>query len=94
MSDQQIAAGAWTPWHFELSADAHKVFHEVTGHLIGVKYSALAFATQVVAGLNYSFLAKARVVHPGAPERVVVIRAYVPAGGGEAHVTSINDIQP
>lgn len=89
------AAGGWTPFSFELNADAKNVFSEATGSLLGVKYTAFAVATQVVAGVNYSFLAQAQVVAPNAPLRVVKLHVYQPLPGqGSPHVTQIVEITP
>ncbi|AVS61071.1 hypothetical protein C8241_04505 [Paracidovorax avenae] len=84
--------GAWTPFNFDLTADAKQVLEEATP--LGVKYTPLAFATQVVAGTNYSYLSKAEtVVVPEAALRVVVIRVHKPLSG-KPYVTSIVEVNP
>jgi len=88
-------AGGWTPFSFELNTEAKTVFNEAVGSLLGVKYTPFAVATQVVAGVNYSFLSQAQVVAPGAPLRVVKIHVYQPLPGqGAPHVTQIIEITP
>jgi len=86
--------GAWSNWQFELDEATRKLFDEIVPP-VGVGYQALAVATQVVAGMNYCFLAKARVVYPMAPERAVLVYAFKPLPGqGEPHMTGLRDIRP
>jgi len=87
-------AGGWSNFNFTLTPAAEHVFHEVTGRLLGVKYTPLAFATQVVAGTHYSFLAESQVVVPNAPEGVVVIHVFQPLGGGTPYITKITEVPP
>lgn len=87
--------GGWTPFSFELNQEVKKVFEEAVQGLLGVKYTPFAVATQVVAGLNYSFLSQAQVVSPTAPLRVVKLHIYQPLPGqGNPHVTQIIEITP
>ncbi len=83
--------GGWTPYSTPLSADAKKVFDSVIKGLIGVNYSPLAVATQVVSGTNYRFFANSQVVYPGALNEAVIIQIYQPLQG-EAHITSIKKV--
>ncbi|MDT0137677.1 MULTISPECIES: hypothetical protein [Pseudomonadota] len=85
--------GGWTPFHFDLTPEAKKVFEATAGKLIGVKYTALAFATQVVNGTNYSFLAKGQPVAPQAAQRVVKIHAHQPPSG-DPHLDQIITVTP
>lgn len=86
--------GAWTAFNFELTAEAKKIFAEAVT-LVGVSYTPFAFATQVVAGHNYSFLSKAQPVVPDAPLSVVKIHIYQPLPGqGKPHITQIIQINP
>lgn len=92
MSD--TLAGGWTGFNFELTAEAKKVFAEAV-NLVGVKYTPLAFATQVVAGTNYCYLSQAQTVVPNAPVRVVKLYIYQPLPGqGQPHITQIVDVTP
>ena len=87
--------GGWTSWNFTLSHEAMQVFKEATRGLLGVSYTPLAFASQVVAGLNYSFLCKATAVVPDPPTRVVKMHLFQPLpGGGTPQITQIIDITP
>jgi hypothetical protein len=88
-------AGGWTGWNFEIPAKDKTVFAEAVAGLKGVKYTPLAVATQVVAGINYAFLSEGVVVHPNAKTNVFVIRIYAPLPGhGEPHVTGITPVEP
>ncbi|WCM92394.1 hypothetical protein M5C99_18860 [Acidovorax sp. NCPPB 2350] len=91
MSNNSIPGG-WTAFNFDLTPEAKKVFTEAV-NLVGVTYTPFAFATQVVAGTNYSFLAKAQTVVPNAQTRVVKLHIYQPLQG-QPHITQIIDIQP
>jgi hypothetical protein len=58
-------AGGWSPFN-ELKAEDKEVFAKGIEGFVGVKYSPLVVATQVVAGQNYAFFCNAEVVYPGA----------------------------
>ena len=83
--------GGWTSYSTPLSADAKKVLDSVIKGLIGVNYSPLAVATQIVSGTNYRFFANSQVVYPGALNEAVIIQVYQPLQG-EAHITSIKKV--
>ncbi|MDA8454398.1 hypothetical protein M4R22_06475 [Acidovorax sp. GBBC 3334] len=84
--------GGWTAFNFDLTPEAQKVFKEAV-NLVGATYTPFAFATQVVAGTNYSFLSKVQAVVPNAQLRVVKVHIYQPPQG-QPHITQIIDIQP
>jgi hypothetical protein len=87
--------GGWSDFNFTITPEAKGVFDQVTTHLLGVKYTALAFATQVVNGLNYCFLCEGEVVAPGQPEFAALIYVYVPSGERpQPHITHITRINP
>jgi hypothetical protein len=73
--------GGWTEYGSKISADAMLAFKEALGGLIGVNYTPLAVASQVVSGINYRFLADAQVVYPDAPHYAAFIQIYKPIGG-------------
>jgi hypothetical protein len=85
--------GGWTDWSFDLTEEAKKVFKEAL-HVVGVKYTPLAFATQVVAGENYCFLCQQKAVYPNAPDHVVLVYIYQPLGGHSPYITHITKITP
>lgn len=86
-------AGGWTTFSFTLTDKAKKVFVQALQGFVGVGYTPLAFATQVVAGANWCFLAKGAVVYPGGPELAALIYIYEPLEG-TPHITEITQIKP
>ena len=91
----QVMTGGWSNFNFELGADSRKLFDDCTSKLLGVQYRPIAYATQIVAGTNYSYLAEARVVAPQASTRAVKVHIFQPLPGqGESHITQIIDIVP
>jgi hypothetical protein len=88
-----IAPGAWTDWSFEITGDAKKVFDAALKNFTGVGYTPLAFATQLVAGTNYCFLCKGKVVYPNSPDLVAKVYIYQPLKG-DPHITEILRIYP
>ena len=93
MSSASDRVGGWSDFNFTVSPEARKVFDQTMKHLVGVKYTALAFATQVVSGLNYCFLCEGQVVTPGQPEFAALIYVYAPLKG-DPHITRIERINP
>jgi len=85
--------GGWSAWSFDITREAQKVFDEALAGLVGVDYSPLAFATQVVAGTNYCFLCKAKGVYPGAEAYPALVYIYQPLSGAP-HITSITEVKP
>ena len=75
------AVGAWSAWNFTLSAEATKVFNAATSGILGVSYSAVAFASQVVAGTNYSFLCWAKSATNPAMVYPVQMHVFAPLQG-------------
>lgn len=87
--------GGYSEWSFDLTPEAMDVFNEALQGLVGVNYEPFAFATQVVAGTNYSFLAKARPVVPDPPLGVAKIHIFAPLPGqGSPKLGDIHDIHP
>ncbi|MDX2000376.1 MAG: hypothetical protein SF066_21860 [Thermoanaerobaculia bacterium] len=85
--------GVWSHWQFPLDKSAQTVFEKVQNHLLGVRYTPWAVATQVVNGMNYAFVCGAQAVAPDTSKSVVLLEAYVPPGG-EPHVPRITRINP
>lgn len=88
-------AGGWTNFNFDLTNEAKAVFAEALEGFVGQKFTPFAFATQVVAGTNYSFLCEAQLVVPDAPTRATKVHVFQPLPGqGTARITQIIDIAP
>lgn len=83
--------GGWTPYTTPLAAEAKEVFASVTKGLVGVHYTPLAVASQVVAGTNYRFFCNAKGVYPNALNEAVIIQVYQPLKDA-AHITSIKKV--
>ncbi len=47
--------GAWTEYSNSITPEAKKVFEKAFENWVGARFEAVAFATQVVSGINYSF---------------------------------------
>jgi hypothetical protein len=75
-----IKVGGFTPFA-KPDDNARAVFKEAFAHLIGADYEPLLAATQVVAGLNYIFVANAKPVAPGALAHPALVRVYKPLKG-------------
>jgi hypothetical protein len=86
------SVGGWSTYNSEITDEATEVFETVTQGLVGVSYEPVAFATQVVAGTNYSFFCNAKAVVPSAPNKAVLIDIYQPLEGS-AHITHIRTIE-
>ncbi len=64
----EMSLGGWSVAESaSLTEDMTALFNEATGKLMGVSYEPVAYlGSQVVAGTNHCFLAKATVVYPDA----------------------------
>lgn len=90
---QTTMAGGWSQFRFELSENDRHVFKTALHGLVGVGYTPVAVAHQVVAGMNYSFLCKAQPVYPNAVEFAAKVYIYQPAGQHAPHITSIVPVE-
>lgn len=88
-----LAPGAWTPFEFTLTPTAKDVFEGVTQGMTGGRYTALAFATQVVAGTNYAFLCEVEYASASPQDNAVVVRIHQPLSG-RPHLMSIVPVRP
>lgn len=87
--------GGYSDWNFTITPEAQKVFNEAVRGLVGVRYEPFACAKQVVAGVNYSFLAKSHPVIPNPPVQVVKIRIFAPLPNqGSVKLDGIEQICP
>ncbi len=93
MSEANLSVGAWGGLSFTITPEAKSVFDQALNGLVGVQYTPLAFAIQVVSGLNYCFLCEGKVVYPGATGFAALIYIYAPLEG-TPHITGISRIKP
>lgn len=91
-SESGIIVGGWTPFSCNITKEASEVFEEVFKGFVGVSYSPVAFATQVVSGINYSFFCNAEPVYPNALNQAAIVNIYKPIHGS-AHITEIRMIK-
>lgn len=70
--------GGYSEWSFDLTSEAMSAFREAMKGLAGASYEPFAFASQVVAGTNYSYLAKSRGAFPNAPLEICKIQVFAP----------------
>ena len=84
--------GGYTDWQFPLTPDASDVFKAAFEGFCGAEYSPLAFATQVVAGTKYAFLATGHIVVPGEPKLVAVIHIMKPLQQGKPYIVEVKQI--
>ncbi|MBR1584845.1 MAG: hypothetical protein IJ662_04835 [Clostridia bacterium] len=70
--------GGWTPAEDSAVADeALRVFEEGLAGLVGVEYTPVAYlGSQVVAGVNHCYLARARAVSPQAQPYYALVYLY------------------
>ncbi|NES71347.1 MAG: hypothetical protein F6K24_42150 [Okeania sp. SIO2D1] len=83
--------GGWSPYSSDITPEASKVFHKAMDDFYGVSYEPVAFATQIVAGINYSFFCNAKVVYPDAPNEAAIVDIYE-APGEMPYITEIRMI--
>ncbi len=83
--------GGWSDYTCDISLEAKGAFKIALESLRGVDYTPVAFAQQVVAGMNYSFFCNSKVVYPGAPNEAAIINIYQPLKG-RAVITGIQSI--
>lgn len=82
--------GGWTTFG-PLTPETTAVFQDATKSLLGVDYTPLEVATQVVAGTNYKYICDAKVVAPGAPEFKALVEIFKPLDGKPV-VTGISSV--
>ena len=85
--------GGWSGFDFTLSPESKEAFDQAMEGFVGVQYTPVAVATQVVAGLNYCFICEGQVVYPGATETAYKVYIYAPLQGKPV-ITAIERILP
>lgn len=77
-----IAGGWQVAYKPEMTDALNAVFQKALDGLLGVNYEPVALlGTQVVAGTNYCFLAKATVVYPNAQPKYMLVYVYEDLAG-------------
>jgi hypothetical protein len=79
--ETNVMTGAYTKFTTELNDQEKKVFEQAMHDLVGVKYTPLAVATQVVEGVNYKYFCNAVGVYPGAMVHGALVNIYQAPNG-------------
>lgn len=79
--------GGWTSYH-KPSAEEIKIFEEAFEGFVGVKFTPFLVKSQIVNGVNYSYITNAAGVYPGAIPYKAVVSIYKPING-KAVITNI-----
>jgi hypothetical protein len=90
MAEAAQTPGAYGPFE-AVDAKTKAIFEKAMSGLIGVSYTPLIVATQVVAGTNYLYMCNARVVAPGTSAYPVEVIIFQPLNGPPHH-TSIKRV--
>ncbi len=83
-------AGGWKKYNC-VDKKASKVFDTATKGMVGVKYTPMCVATQVVNGTNYSFFCNAKTVYPDSPNQAAIVDIYQKPKG-KPQVVKINHV--
>ena len=92
---QNHVVGGYSKPH-DLSDGEQAIFEQATANLEGVEYKPMNVATQIVAGVNYRFLCKARRVDENGKKGkrfYAVIVVHKPLSDGELRILSIEKQQ-
>lgn len=92
---QSHVVGGYSKPH-DLSEGEQAIFEQATANLQGVEYKPMNVATQIVAGVNYRFLCKARRIDGNGKKGkrfYAVIVVHKPLSGGELRILSIEKQQ-
>jgi hypothetical protein len=83
----EAKVGAYGPLE-PLDTNTKEIFAKATKGLLGVGYTPLLVATQVVAGTNYFYICNARMVVPETQPFSAEVIIFQPLKG-DPHITSI-----
>ncbi|MEL7020767.1 MAG: hypothetical protein AAGK47_04110, partial [Bacteroidota bacterium] len=81
--------GAYTTYSTDISANVKNALEKAVG--LGVSYTPIAVATQVVAGTNYRIVCNAKAATPNADNRLCVVSIYESLQG-EVKLTNVDDL--
>jgi hypothetical protein len=85
--------GAWTDFVSPITSDQKKIWDEAIQGLLGVQYTPIACASQLVAGTNYIFICLAKVIYPGSSAYIAQVDVFKPLSD-KAYITQIVKIAP
>lgn len=90
MSDSTMPGG-WSTFSSDIDEEQLKVFKAAMEGILGVHYTPVAVAQQVVAGMNYQFFCNAKEVYPNAGNEAAMVNISMPINKAPI-VTGINII--
>ena len=73
--------GGWSKYTCDITNDAMDAFNTAFEGFVGVSYSPVSCASQVVSGMNYSFFCNSLGVYPGAFPQASIVDIYKPLEG-------------
>lgn len=73
-------SGGFTSFR-EISSEEKALFAKALDNFVGVGYTPLAVATQVVNGMNYAFFCNSRIAVPGVESYNSLVIIYKPISG-------------
>lgn len=91
-SSTQGLVGQWSPYSSNISTEAAQAFEEAFKGFVGVSYQPVAFATQVVSGIEYRFFCNAKALVPVASNEAAIVDIFKPLGGENAKITKITSV--
>jgi hypothetical protein len=84
--------GAYGPFTAKIDDRATSAFSEAMEHIVGVQYSPVAVASQVVSGTNYAFFCNAQIPGIGNTVYPAMVNVYQPLNGSAVitHIAKIS----
>jgi len=73
--------GGWSVYTSDISSDARTAFDQAMKGLMGVSYTPVAVAQQVVAGMNYRFICNASAAIENPTNFAAVVSVFKPLNG-------------
>ncbi|TKG95531.1 hypothetical protein EYV94_08810 [Puteibacter caeruleilacunae] len=78
METTDVICGGYTTFSTAISNEATKAWNEAFQGFVGVNYTPVAVATQVVNGTNYRFFCNAKEVYPNSANEAAMVEIYKP----------------
>lgn len=85
--------GGWSTYSCDISEEATKAFYEAFKGYKGKSFQPVAVATQVVAGINYSFFCNTQSIGDSAFNQGAIVNIYQPLNG-DPHITQTRSFEP
>lgn len=85
--------GGWSDFVSPVTEEEKKIFDKVIERFVGISYTPIAAAIQIITEKNYCYICLAKAMVPNAPVTVAKVNVYAPVSG-EPHVTAIQPVTP